>query len=110
MPWSSHPRSWQSLKARARAMRHESTPAEAKLWESLRGKHMGGINFRRQHAIGPYVVDFYTPAAKLIVEVDGPVHDTQSERDAERESYLTALFAPRDKRSATGRLSRASIH
>jgi len=90
MPWSSHPRSWKILKGRARAMRHKPTPAEAKLWESLRGSRLNGFNFRRQHAIGIYFVDFYAPAAKLIVEVDGPVHESQIERDAERQSYLEA--------------------
>ena len=71
-------------------MRKDPTPAEAKLWESLRGQRLQGMNFRRQHAVGPYIADFFAPEAGIIVEVDGPVHDTQQDRDAARQSYLEA--------------------
>ncbi|WP_185829168.1 endonuclease domain-containing protein [Sphingomonas ginkgonis] len=49
------------------------SPAELILWRRL--KAVPGIRFRRQHAIGPYVADFYCPAAKLVIEVDGNTHD-----------------------------------
>ena len=58
------------LKERARSMRHEPTPAEAKLWELLRGNHLG-VKFRRQHSIDRYIVDFVCLSHKLIVELDG---------------------------------------
>jgi very-short-patch-repair endonuclease len=75
----------------ARQLRRELTPAEKALWAALRGRQVGGLRFRCQHAIGPFVADFYCPAAKLIVEVDGPIHDQQVEQDAARTDYLNAL-------------------
>jgi len=64
------------------------TPAELQLWVRLRGKQVGNTAFRRQHAIGPYVVDFYAPKARLVVEVDGFQHSEQVEYDAQRTVYL----------------------
>ena len=58
----------------ARALRQSASNAERKLWKLLRGKEMGGLRFRRQQPIGPYIVDFYCPAAKLVVELDGGQH------------------------------------
>jgi very-short-patch-repair endonuclease len=49
---------------------------------------LNGVHFRRQHAIGPYVVDFCAPREKLVVEVDGGQHLEQQEYDAERTNYL----------------------
>jgi len=51
---------------------------------------MYGLKFRRQHAIGPFVVDFYCAAHRLIVEVDGSIHDLQREHDIERQRLLEA--------------------
>lgn len=59
--------------ARARAMRKEPTSAEEKLWGVLRAGRYRGIKFRRQHAIGRYVVDFACVADRLVIEVDGAV-------------------------------------
>ena len=58
----------------AKQTRTASTEAERKLWSILRNHHVAGLRFRRQQPIGPYVVDFYCPAAKLIVELDGDQH------------------------------------
>ena len=69
------------------------TKAELKLWSRLCGRQLAGFKFRRQAPIGPYVVDFYCPARKLVIEVDGPQHgETKlSEfQDAERERWLEA--------------------
>ena len=65
------------------------TPPEARLWHFLRG-HKQGLKFRRQHPIGPFILDFYCPAAKLAVEVDGAGHDhpDQMARDARRTAWL----------------------
>ncbi|GAM98089.1 DNA methylase [alpha proteobacterium U9-1i] len=67
---------------RARAMRAEPTSAEAKLWSMLRGRRYRDAKFRRQHAIGPYVVDFACVNLLLVIEVDGPSH-----RDAEQIAF-----------------------
>ncbi len=56
---------------RAGELRKESTPAESKLWAYLRGKKLNGVSFRRQHAIGNYIVDFVSLKQKLIIELDG---------------------------------------
>ena len=64
----------------ARALRSEMTGAEHTLWSYLRRKQIGGLRFRRQQPIGPYIVDFYCPAASLIVELDGGQHTEQARR------------------------------
>ncbi len=73
---------------RAGELRKELTPAEIKLWAYLRTLREDGIHFRRQHAIGPYVVDFCSPRCHLIIEVDGSQHLEQEEYDAARTAYL----------------------
>ena len=75
----------------ARQFRKDPTPSEAILWRALRGKQLDGVKFRRQQPIGPFVVDFYAPAQRLIVEVDGPIHDFRQEQDAERQQLLESL-------------------
>ena len=66
------------------------TPPEVLLWVKLRAFRPDGPRFRRQHPIGPYVLDFYCPAAHLAVEVDGYVHGTGDipERDERRDAWL----------------------
>ena len=66
------------------------SPPEIKLWALLR-RSPAGIKFRRQHPIGPYVADFYCPAAKLVIEIDGQIHGFTVERDAVRDEYIRAL-------------------
>ena len=86
-----------SLTAVARAMRRRPTPSEMILWEALRRRQLGA-RFRRQHPLGGrYVVDFYCVAHKLVVEVDGAVHDSPeaAERDAARQAWLEATFGVR---------------
>jgi very-short-patch-repair endonuclease len=75
----------------ARQFRKEPTPSEALLWRAVRGKKLAGIKFRRQQPIGPFVVDFYAPACRLIVEVDGPIHASQRAADEERQEILEML-------------------
>ena len=81
-------RSNPKIKHRAIELRKEQTPAEAKLWAYLRGDKLEGINFRRQHAIANYIVDFCSPKAKLIIELDGSQHLEQEEYDQERTEFL----------------------
>jgi very-short-patch-repair endonuclease len=73
----------------ARRMRKAPTPAEDALWQKLR-RHQLGAQFRRQHSIGRYIVDFYCAAAQLVIEIDGSAHDEPS-HDAERQEYLASL-------------------
>ena len=73
---------------RAGELRREITPAESKLWSVLRGNKLKGVSFRRQHAIGKYIVDFVSIKKKLIIELDGSQHLEQSEYDEERTQYL----------------------
>ena len=75
----------------ARALRQRSTPAEDKLWEALRGRRLGGLKFRRQHPIGPFVLDVFCVERQLVVEVDGSIHRTpdQVAYDIARTGYLT---------------------
>jgi very-short-patch-repair endonuclease len=65
------------------------TPAEHTLWERVRRRALGA-KFRRQHPIGPFIVDFYCPSARLAIELDGGQHfeDAQIARDAARTRYL----------------------
>ncbi|MFZ1991298.1 MAG: endonuclease domain-containing protein [Alphaproteobacteria bacterium] len=74
----------------ARELRRNQTPAESRLWMALRRKQIEGMIFRRQHPIGPYVTDFFCPAANLIVELDGASHDndTLHQRDTVRTNWL----------------------
>jgi len=71
-------------------MRVNPTDAEARLWDRLRRKQIGGVRFRRQYPLGPYIVDFVCLPARLIVEVDGGQHDLQSEADGIRTRWLEA--------------------
>ena len=63
------------LRARAREFRKPLTANEARLWRQLRGRRLCGLKFRRQHPIQRYIVDFYCAKHRLIVEVDGDIHE-----------------------------------
>lgn len=81
----------QRMKEAARELRKQPTESEAKLWEAIRGGRLGGRKFRRQQAVGTFVVDFYCSDERLVVEVDGGVHETQQEKDALRQEALESL-------------------
>jgi type I restriction enzyme R subunit len=78
---------------RARELRHTPTETEQAAWNLLRGIKFKGFKFRRQHALGPYIVDFYCPRRRLIVELDGSVHaqPIQARRDAHRDAHLKRM-------------------
>ena len=80
------------LRARAKAMRLEPTTPEALLWSHLRNRGLGGVRWRPQYAVGGYILDFYCPAAKLAVELDGSQHGLADavEYDRLRTEYLKA--------------------
>ena len=74
----------------ARRMRCAPTRAEVVVWEMLRDRKLCGVRFRRQHAIDRFVLDFYSTAHKLAIEVDGEIHDRQQEQDVFRTQHLEA--------------------
>lgn len=78
------------LKTFRRELRNNLTPAEAKFWKIVQNKQLEGRKFRRQHSVGNYILDFYCPAEKLAIELDGQVHfnDTAREYDYERKLFL----------------------
>ncbi|MEZ5953231.1 MAG: endonuclease domain-containing protein [Hyphomonas sp.] len=65
---------------RARGLRRDSSFPERLLWSKLRNRQLGGWKFRRQHPVGPYFADFACLEVKLIVELDGDSHGTDSQR------------------------------
>ncbi len=79
-----------SLKEKARKLRNNMTDSERVLWAKLRGKQIHGTQFYRQKPIGPYIVDFYEPKTKLVIEVDGSQHKEEQQAcyDIKREAYL----------------------
>ncbi|QNF32892.1 endonuclease domain-containing protein [Adhaeribacter swui] len=76
-----------------RQLRQNLTSAEARLWQALRGSKLAGRKFRRQHSIEDYIVDFYCPTEKLIIELDGLMHNQTSINlnDQERDARLKQL-------------------
>lgn len=76
-----------------RRLRSDMTAAEQRLWARLRLRQFYGLKFRRQHGIGPYIVDFYCPERAVVIEVDGETHagGDQPGRDQERDAYLQSL-------------------
>jgi very-short-patch-repair endonuclease len=85
------PREKNDTVLRARALRREMTLPEGMLWQVLRSRP-DGLKFRRQHPIGRCIVDFYCPAARLVIEVDGEAHrmGDRPARDASRDVWLRA--------------------
>ncbi|MFA5995148.1 MAG: DUF559 domain-containing protein [Patescibacteria group bacterium] len=75
----------------AKKLREKQTTAEYILWQQLRRKQINNAKFKRQHPIGRYIADFYCRKAKLIIEVDGLIHEKQIERDQARDLYLLQL-------------------
>ncbi len=84
----------------SRKLRKNQTPHESKLWYNLRNRFLGNLKFRRQYKIGKFVVDFYCPAKKLVIELDGGHHakiesiikDRQRQRWIEAQGYKVLRF------------------
>ena len=83
-----NPRASEHMIARARGLRRGSTFPERLLWSRLRNGRCAGLKFRRQHALGPYVADYFCASARIVVELDGRSQDGQEARDGERQNYL----------------------
>ena len=79
----------QMLVAR-RNLRNNATPEEDALWQRLKNSQLGH-KFRRQHSIGNFITDFYCPAKKLAIELDGKQHLNDKEHDEERNDFLESL-------------------
>jgi very-short-patch-repair endonuclease len=75
------------LESRARELRSRLTPSEAALWSAISGSQLG-VHFRRQHNIGPFIVDFVAVRPRLVVEVDGACHSARRSADARRDRAL----------------------
>ena len=86
---TAHKATWSKFKEFARANRKNPTPAEDIMWQNLRNKKQG-VNFRRQHSIGEFIVDFVCLRENLIIEIDGSIHDIQEQKeyDEMRTEYL----------------------
>lgn len=82
-----------NLKKNRKKLRSSLTPAEAKLWSLLKNSQLEDRKFRRQHSVGPYVLDFYCSSERLCIELDGIAHFTDSgyEYDTARTEYLKTL-------------------
>ena len=76
-----------------RRLRSNMTGPETRLWSRLRGSQLQGLKFRRQHGIGPYIVDFYCPEQFPVIEVDGDSHADadQIPKDQLRDRYFQSL-------------------
>ena len=80
-----------TIQQRAKELRKKATPAERILWERLRGRQLGGFKFRRQAPMGRFIADFYCAERKLIVELDGGIHDFQLEADQLRTEEMKSF-------------------
>ena len=73
---------------RNRELRQRQTKAESLIWTVLRAKRLAGLKFRRQHAIGTYIVDFACIEKDVVIELDGGYHEHQYEKDRVRQAFL----------------------
>ena len=75
----------------ARELRQKQTPAEKVMWSMLRNRNFMGLKFRRQHQIGEYIADFYCHEEKLVVELDGKIHEQKIAKDQKRNAYMQSI-------------------
>ena len=96
---------------RARSLRAKMTLPEVLLWQALRRRRLAGLRFRRQHPIGPYILDFYCTSTRLAVEIDGSVHDSaeQIRHDERRSAWLASRNIKVVRIAAAGILKRESL-
>jgi very-short-patch-repair endonuclease len=73
---------------RARTLRRDGTDVERRLWQKLRNAQIDGASFRRQHAAGNYILDFYCPALQIAIELDGGQHAQVAQQDRLRDEWL----------------------
>ena len=80
-------------KEKRRRLRNDAPAAESIVWKKLMRRHVHGFKFRRQYSVGPYVIDFYCPALKLAVEIDGDSHFVAdaNRSDESRQAYIESF-------------------
>ena len=83
------PNSTTTLREQARALRRNQTKAERNMWAKLRARRLLGLKFRRQQRLGPYIVDFCCQEIKLVIEIDGGQHNSDTHSDTKRSNFLT---------------------
>jgi len=76
---------------RARNLRESMTNAEIMLWERLRNNQLLGLRFKAQHPVDCFIADFYCHKAKLVIEVDGTIHDKKVKYDRDRTEHFNSL-------------------
>ena len=74
----------------ARRLRRQLSLPEMLIWRLIR-LNRRKLRFRKQHAIGPFVADFYCPPAKIVIEIDGATHDQRQDTDTKRDAYMASL-------------------
>jgi very-short-patch-repair endonuclease len=79
-----HKKSSPVLYEYAKQMRRNSTEAEEALWQRLKNKRVAGLKFRRQHPIDKFIADFYCHEKKLVIELDGDIHDQKEQTDLDK--------------------------
>ncbi len=77
-----------AIRQAARELRKNPTLTETRLWQAISNKKLDGLRFRRQHPVGNFILDFYCPSHKLVIEVDGDYHQQQEQYDDARTEYL----------------------
>lgn len=77
-------------RSRAREMRHSPVSLEKLYWAQLRDRRLGGYKFRRQYLIDPYIADFVCTERKLVIELDGPLHEARKGYDARLDAYCAS--------------------
>ena len=81
----------EKTKHRAKQLRENATFPERVLWDLLRNRNVGGLKFRRQHPIEPFIADFYCAEAQLVVELDGMSHEETTDYDSMRSDHMRHL-------------------
>jgi len=89
--WQPPAELWQKLKPLAQQMRKTPTGAEAILWHHIRKAQIRGVKFRRQYAIDRFITDFCSLDVRLIIELDGPIHQYTQVEDQIRQAFLESL-------------------
>ena len=88
IPLQKNPKNTKTLRQELRA---SATTAEKLLWQYIKEKQIDNYRFRRQHGVGPYILDFYCPQIKLAIELDGEVHNRQQDYDEQRSYFLNRV-------------------
>ena len=86
--YTTHGRKWTQQRELAREMRQEPTAAEEALWQRIRGRKVGGLKFRRQHAVDRLILDFYCVEKGIALEIDGGIHNAQRQHDTLHQQFL----------------------